>query len=449
MASASSQSGTPAPAMHGATGAEIFALMRRLYPICRSITGDGVRQTLAIVNEIAPLAVSEVPTGTPVFDWEVPKEWRIRDAWIKDRAGNRLVDFRASNLHVVNYSAPVHATMELDELKAHLHTLPDRPDWIPYRTTYWKETWGFCLAHRQMQALAPGRYEVLVDSELFPGSLSYGECVLPGESSDEVLLFTHVCHPSLCNDNCSGIAFLAHLARALAGRRLRYTYRLLFAPGTIGSLTWLSRNEAAAARVRFGLVLTGFGDPGGFTYKRSRRGDAAIDRIVPSVLADHPGPVTLEDFSPYGYDERQFCSPGFNLPLGRLSRTAYGRYPEYHTSADNPDFVRPERLEEAFNVCLEIIDVIEHDRRFLNTCPKGEPRLGKRGLFRPTGGTGVSQREEAMLWLLNQSDGAHSVLDIAQRANIPFAALKAAADDLLACGLLIEAAPESTTHSGR
>lgn len=420
-----------------AVGDELMALIARLYPLGRSLTGPGVRETLSILGEYIPLERSEVPSGTPVYDWEVPKEWTIRDAYIKGPDGRRVVDYRAHNLHVVGYSAPVRATLGLDDLRPHLHTLPDRPDWIPYRTTYWKETWGFCLTQRTLESLKPGRYEVVIDSSLENGALSYAECILPGATTDEVLLFTHTCHPSLCNDNCSGMAIATLVARAIAGRPRRFTYRFVFAPGTIGSLTWLSRNEAAAARVRFGLVLTGFGDPGPFTYKRSRRGDAPIDRIVTYLLGSDGSKANLVDFSPYGYDERQFCSPGFNLPLGRLSRTPYGSYPEYHTSADNLSFISKPQLGDAFSLIVRILDTIEADRKLVNTCPKGEPRLGKRGLFRATGGTGVSQREEAMLWILNQSDGEHSLLDIATRSGLDFALIKDAADSLIDCGLLV------------
>jgi aminopeptidase-like protein len=418
-------------------GAELYALIERFYPICRSITGDGVRETLRIVAEHVPLSITEVPTGTPVFDWEVPKEWNVRDAFICDPKGQRIVDFRRHNLHLVSYSAPVRATLDLEELKPHLHSLPDRPDWIPYRTSYWKETWGFCLPHRQLLGLTPGRYEVCVDTTLAEGSLTYAECLVEGGSTEEVLLFTHVCHPSLCNDNASGMAMATMLARHLMARpQRRYSYRIVWAPGTIGSLTWLSRNEDTARRMRYGLVMTGFGDPGGFTYKRSRRGDAAIDRIASHVLTRRKAGATIVDFSPYGYDERQFCSPGFDLPVGRLSRQPYGSYPEYHTSADDLGFVKPERLFEAFTVCVNMVDVIESDHRYVNTAPKGEPRLGKRGLFRATGGAGVSDREEAILWMLNQSDGGRSVLDIAERSGLDHAVLAAASVDLLECGLL-------------
>lgn len=431
----------PIEGSYKAVGDELMALIARLYPLPRSLTGPGVRATLAILSETIPLALSEVPSGTPVFDWEVPKEWTIRDAYIKDASGRRVVDYREHNLHVVGYSVPVNATLDLEELRPHLHSLPDRPDWIPYRTTYWKETWGFCLSHRTLESLKPGRYEVVIDSSLTDGALTYAECVLPGATTDEVLLFTHTCHPSLCNDNCSGMALATLVARTLAQRPRRYTYRFVFAPGTIGSLTWLSRNEDTVARVRYGLVLTGFGDPGPFTYKRSRRGNAPIDCIVEYLLQRTADPkADIVDFSPYGYDERQFCSPGFNLPMGRLSRTPYGCYPQYHTSADNLTFISKDQLADAYALLLRIVDVVEADRKLVNTCPKGEPRLGKRGLFRSTGGTGVSNHEEAMLWLLNQSDGTHSLLDIAARSGLDFTLIKSSADNLIACGLLVDPA---------
>lgn len=418
-------------------GCEIYALVEQLLPLHRSITGDGVRQTLRLMGEYVPLRISEVPTGTPVFDWEIPKEWKVSEAYISDSCGRRIVDLRDNNLHLVGYSTPVRATMPLQELQTHLHTLPDRPDSIPYLNSYWKEYWGFCLSHNIKQAMAAGDYEVVIDSSLENGHLTYGEYLIPGKSSEEVLLFSHTCHPSLCNDNCSGLAVTTLLARALASRSLRYSCRFLWAPSTIGSLAWLSRNAEAVGRIRHGLVLTGFGDPGAFTYKRSRGGDARIDRVVPLVL-DGFGPGSrIEPFSVYGYDERQFCSPGFNLAVGRLSRTPYGQYPEYHTSDDNLAFIRPRQLGESLAVLLEIIDALEcSDQRYLNTSPYGEPRLGKRGLFRPIGGTALSRLEEARLWALNLADGSHSVLDMAERSRMDFRTLRTAIGELTACGLL-------------
>ena len=302
-----------------AVGEQLAAWIAELYPICRSITGDGVRETLRRLQRLAPMTLHEVPSGTDVFDWTVPREWNIRDAYIKNARGERVVDFQRSSLHVVSYSVPVRARMSLDTLRPHLFTLPDQPDWIPYRTSYYAETWGFCLSHRQLEALEPGEYDVCVDSSLEPGSLTYGEVCLTGESTDEVLISSHVCHPSLANDNLSGVVIGAYLARYLERVSRRYSYRFLFVPGTIGAITWLARNEPIAPGIRHGLVLAGLGDAGRLTYKKSRRGDAAIDRVAAHVLRQL-GDHEILEFSPFGYDERmppatsmpgvRTCSPG-------------------------------------------------------------------------------------------------------------------------------------------
>jgi aminopeptidase-like protein len=422
-------------------GVGMHGLIAELYPICRSITGEGLRETLRRLQAHIPLTMRETPSGTPVFDWTVPKEWSIRDAYIADGAGRRLVDFAASNLHVLNYSAPVDRWVTLDELRPHLFTLPDQPDVIPYRTSYYQENWGFCMRHRDLEALDPAaRYRVVVDSSLTDGSLTYGECFLPGATTDEVLISCHACHPSLCNDNLSGVALATFLARYLAGQSLRYSYRFVFIPGTIGAITWLAQHEREVDRIRHGLVITGVGDPGAVTYKRSRRGDAGIDRAMAHVLRSSGRPHTIVDFSPYGYDERQYCSPGFNLPVGCLMRTPHGQYPQYHTSADDLSFVRPEPLADSFMTCLEALFVLEHDRRRQNLNPKCEPQLGRRGLYRPIGGQGADVDGLAILWVLNLSDGEHSLLDIAERAGISFMMLKRAAD-LLQSERLLSAYP--------
>jgi aminopeptidase-like protein len=417
-------------------------LIAKAYPICRSITGDGVRRTLAMIRERIPLETREVPTGTRVFDWTVPKEWNIRDAWIKDPSGRKVVDFQDCNLHVLNYSVPVHEKLPLAELRKHLFTLPDKPDLIPYRTSYYKEAWGFCLRHRTLEELPDGEYEVLIDSTLQDGSLTYGECLLPGDSEREVLLSTHVCHPSLCNDNLSGIAVMTELAREMQARpRRRYSYRFLFIPGTIGSITWLALNEV---RIDHGLVAANLGDPGSFHYKKSRRSSfgikpAEIDRAVLAVLRSSGEPFGVEEFVPFGYDERQYGSPGFNLAVGSLTRTPYGRYPEYHTSADNLDFVKPEALEGSLRTYLAVMDVLEGNRRYRNLNPKCEPQLGRRGLYRTIGGDESGRaRELALLWVLNLSDGEHDLLAIAERSGMSFAAVRQAADALLEVGLLEE-----------
>lgn len=419
-------------------GSELYGLVEELYPICRSITGDGVRETLEILRRYVPLDTHEVPTGTPVLDWTIPNEWNIRDAWIKDRSGERVVDFQKSNLHVLNYSTPLHRWMPTSELRQHLVSMPDRPDWIPYRTSYYKEAWGFCVSHRQLESMQDAEYEVCIDSTLSEGSLTYGEFVVPGHTEDEVLLSCHVCHPSLCNDNLAGISVVVHLARALlAGDTPRYTYRFLFIPGTIGSITWLSRNRERVQHIAHGLVITCVGDAGGFAYKKSRRGDAMIDRAAAHVLKHCGSPFSIGEFFPYGYDERQFCSPGFNLPVGCFMRSPHGTFPEYHTSADDLDFVTPQSMAESFARLVEIIDVLEGDAVYVNTSPYGEPQLGKRGLYEAIGGDpDAAHRQLGMLWVLNLSDGTHTLLDIAERAALPFAEVASMAHLLAQHGLL-------------
>ena len=423
----------------GRPGHEMHAFIERLYPICRSITGDGVRRTLSAISERLPLDVVEVPTGTPAFDWEVPREWNIRDAWIADDTGRRVVDFRQSNLHVVGYSVPVNRKMSLEELRPHLHTLPDRPDVTPFRTSYFDESWGFCLPDSRLRELPDGEYEVVIDSSLSEGHLTYGEVVLDGESEEEFLVSTHVCHPSLGNDNLSGIAVATWLAGALSQlRRRRFTYRFLFVPGLIGPIVWLSRNEERVGRIRHGLVLACIGDPGHPTYKRTRRGNAEIDRAVAHVLRDSGQEYRVREFTPFGYDERQYNSPGFDLPVGLLMRSPHGEYPEYHTSADDLSVVRPESLADSLAKLLSIVDVLEHDRRYVNLSPKGEPQLGRRGLYRTIGGGGFRDLEPALLWVLNLSDGKSSLLDVAERSGLPFGAVREAALALSDVGLLIE-----------
>jgi aminopeptidase-like protein len=412
-------------------GVSLTDVMGRLFPICRSITGEGVRRTLAIVAESLPLEIHEVPSGTRVLDWTIPPEWNIRDAYVADDRGQRVIDFRKSNLHVVNYSVPVDRSMPLRELREHLHTLPEHPDWIPYVTSYYVEDWGFCLRQTELDGLSDGSYQVVIDSQLSDGSLTYGECFVAGRTDEEVLLTTHVCHPSLCNDNLSGIVTLMALGLALREATPRYSYRLLFIPGTIGAITWLARNQDAVSRVRHGLVLAGLGASEPLTYKRSRRSTAFVDRAATHVLGHATPAGRVLDFSPYGYDERQFCSPGFDLPVGRITRAEYGTYPEYHTSADDLTFVSEESLADSWSTVLEILVILETDRRYRNLVPFGEPQLGRRGLY-----DDGPEARLAMLWVLNLSDGRHSLLDIAERAGVPYRTVLANAERLEAAGLL-------------
>jgi aminopeptidase-like protein len=418
------------------TGEQMHQLIAELYPICRSITGDGVRETLDIIARHIPLTQHKIRSGAAVFDWEIPKEWNIRDAYIRNSRGEKVVDFSDSNLHVVNYSVPVHRYMSLSELTEHLFTMPEHPEWIPYRTSYYNEDWGFCMSYNTFRKLKEDTYEVFIDSTLKKGFLTYGEYFLPGELTDEVLLSTHICHPSLCNDNLSGISVLTFLARQLQTQNLRYSYRFLFIPGTIGAIAWLSINELKTRNIKHGLVATLLGDNGSFTYKKSRRGNAEIDQVVAEVLTSRDVPHAVINYSPYGYDERQFCSPGFNLPVGSLTRTPFGQFPEYHTSADNLDFVKAEALEESLHIYQDVVAMLEANEKYINTNPKCEPQLGRRHLFDLFGGRRHGDTQMAMLWVLNLSDGNHSLLDISHESGIRFEVIREVADTLVECKLL-------------
>lgn len=418
---------------------EMYELITSLYPLCRSITGDGLRKTLHLVQKHIPLTINEVKSGTQVFDWTVPKEWNIRDAYIKNSQGEKIIDFHKSNLHVLNYSVPIHEKMGLHDLKAHLFTLPDRPEWTPYRTSYYKENWGFCLSHNQLLELKDEEYEVYIDSSLEDGHLTYGEYYIKGEKEEEVLISCHSCHPSLANDNLSGIAIATFLAKHLGEISPSYSYRFIFIPGTIGSITWLALNEAHVDKIKHGLVLTCLGDPGKSHYKKSRRGNAEIDNAVIHVLQRSGQDYEIQEFSPYGYDERQFCSPGFNLPVGCFMRSPHGTYPQYHTSADNLELVQPQYLADSFSKLLSVLEIVENNKKYLNQNPKCEPQLGKRGLYSAIGGlTDTKKTEMAMLWILNLSDGNYSLLDIAEKSGLEFSLIKKTADTLLQFNLLKE-----------
>lgn len=426
------------------SGAELHGLLARLFPIGRSLTGAGVRDTIRVLGEYVPLTVHEIPTGTPLFDWVVPPEWNVRSAWIEDEAGARVVDIARNNLHLVGYSIPVHARMTLEELQPHLHSLPDQPDRIPYRTSYHHRAWGFCLSHHQRERLVHGSYLVSIDATLEDGSLTYAECVLPGRTTDEVIVYSHTCHPSLANDNLSGLVVTAFLARWLATSARRYTYRFVFGPGTLGSLAWLDRNRASLRNVRHGFVSVLLGHGEGVRYKRSRRGTHEIDRVAAHVLLRWSPAAVIEPFSPFGYDERQFGSPGFDLPVGRLSRTAEAGYPEYHTSADDIDFVTAEALADSLAAAKAIVATLERNGRYRHTSPFGEPQLGRRGLYGQLGGPTASEDQMALLWTLNQSDGTNTLVDIADRAGLSFAAIRNAADALLAADLLVACEDDPT-----
>jgi aminopeptidase-like protein len=421
----------------------MFALVETLMPVRRSITGNGVRETLEILAAEAPIEVHEVPSGTAVLDWEVPLEWNLHDAWIAREAGERVLDLDDSSLHVAGYSTPIRAHVSRAELEQHLHSLPQHPQWIPYRNFYYEQNWGFCLQHERREALADGRYEVCIDATLEPGSLTYGECELPGEVEDEVLLSTHVCHSALANDNLSAVVVAATLARLLHEGRPRHTFRILFAPGTIGAITWLARNRDRLDAVCAGLVLTCLGDGGGLTYKRSRRETAVVDRAAALVLQDLPG-SQVRRFTPDGADERQFCSPGFDLPVGHLSRTPSGEYPESHTSADDLTLISPQALADSLAALRRIVAVVDRNAAPVATQPWGEPQLGRRGLLAGDASGGASR--EALSWVLNLADGAHDLLAMAERSGLPWEVVEAAAGRLRDAGLL-EWAEQPPAHA--
>lgn len=420
-----------------ALGMRMYALAERLFPICRSITGNGLRETLRILQQEIPLTLYEIPTGTPAFDWVVPREWNIQDAYIKNSRGERIVDFRKNNLHVLNYSTPINARMRLDELRPHLFTLPQMPEWIPHRTSYFNDNWGFCITHQLLEAMPDDDYEVVIDSSLEPGSLTYGELTIPGESEEQILLFAHCCHPSLANDNLSGIAVVVELARILSASSPRFTYRCVFAPAAIGCVTWLSQNQSKLSRVKLGMVAALLGDSGQLSYKKTQAGDTLIDRASLHVLRHWNMPFRTIEFSPFGYDERQFASPGINLPVGRLTRTPNGAYREYHTSADNMSLITPTAMADSLAAYCAIFALIENNYVYQSNFPYCEPQLGKRGLYRTTGGHGnPEQRQMAILWILNQANGKHDLLDIAERADMPFETIASVAAELEAAEVI-------------
>lgn len=402
-------------------GIRMHELISDLFPICRSITGNGVRESLAIIGREIPLKITEIPSGTKVLDWEIPDEWNISEAYIRDSDGRKIIDFKDSNLHVVNYSVPVRAKMPLSQLKQHIFTLPDQPDVIPYRTTYYDRTWGFCMRHADLLKMTNDEYEVVIESSLQNGSMTIAECIKSGATDKEIIISSHICHPSMANDNLSGIAVAVELAKTVLRRKTNYTYRFLFMPGTIGSIAWLSLNEKKTRKIRGGFILSGVGDSGPVHYKKSRKGDSLIDNAFLQVLSQKEGARVL-GFSPYGYDERQFCSPGFNLPVGCFTRSVFSTYPEYHTSADNTSFVTPDSLEDSFKVCLAVIDHIEKAPTYINLSPKGEPQLGKRGLYKAMNDQSFDnkQMQLALLWILNLSDGNNSLFTISEKSKLEY-----------------------------
>lgn len=419
------------------TQGEIAAYFDRLWPILRSITGVGVRESHDILAELLPLERFEVPSGTQVFDWTVPQEWVVRDAYVVTPDGRRILDVRENNLHLVNYAVPFRGQLSRTELDAHLYSLPEQPDAIPYVTSYYAPRWGFCLTHRERQRLPEGTYEVVVDTEHTGGSLTLSEAVLPGESGEEVLLSTYTCHPSMANNELSGPLVTAFLYRRLAGwEGRRHTYRFAFVPETIGALAYLKlRGKTLKRRLVAGYVVTCAGDDAPFTYKRSRRGDTVADRAALHVLGKYPD-TKVHAFFPQGSDERQYCSPGFDLPVGSMMRSMYGTYPEYHTSLDNREFISLAALQGSVDLYERVLKTLELNRSYRNLAPYGEPNLGKRGLYPARGTDRPEERVAATLWVLNYSDGAHDLLHIAELSGLDVTVLADAARACLKAGLL-------------
>ena len=420
-------------------GVRMHKLAERLYPICRSITGEGLRESLQIIAEKIPMVINGVPSGTRVFDWSVPQEWKVEEAWIRDSQGREIVNFRDHNLHLVGYSRPVRKQMPLRDLLPHLHSNPQMPDAIPYRTGYHDENWGFCLPQRTIDQLEDGEYEVCVDTELFDGELNYGELFIPGTSDEEILISCHCCHPSMANDNLSGMVVATELAARLLQKPMRHSFRFLFLPGTIGSIAWLAANESVLPSISCGLVLACVGDPGALTYKRTKQKNSLIDRAIESVFRDACPDATIREFMPYGYDERQYASPGINLAVGCLTRSTYGSFPEYHTSADDLSFITPAALQDTLEKLERVMSVIDRNTTHMNLKPMGEPMLGKYGLYSAKGGSRTGKFDElALLWVLSFSDGAHDLLSISEISGIAFEDIWNAAQRLSEAGLLAE-----------
>jgi aminopeptidase-like protein len=405
-----------------------------LFPINRSLTGNGNRETLKILSEIVDLKIHEVPCGTECFDWIVPPEWNVKEAWVKNSKGEKIIDFGKLNLHLLGYSEPFKGKLSLSELKKHLYSLPDQPNLVPYMTSYYKRRWGFCITHSQLENLDEDEYEVFIDSTLDEnGSMTIAEAYIPGEQKEEVFFSTYICHPSLANNELSGPLVASHLYQALTKReKLKYSYRFIFLPETIGSIYYLSVNgEDLRKKMIAGFVITCIGDAGAFTYKRSRKKNTLADRAAELVLKQTGLDYNTLDFFPTGSDERQYCSPGFNLPVGSLMRTMYGKYPEYHTSADNKEFISFTAMEQSVQTYLKIIEVIENNYTYINKIPYCEPQLGKRGLY-PTLGSQKSIAEfvKSMMWLLNLADGEHDLIDVANISKLPIESFFAVAEKL-------------------
>jgi aminopeptidase-like protein len=424
---------------NGIVGTEMYNLLKRLFPICRSITGNGVRETLRLIKDHIPIKIREVPSGTKVFDWTVPKEWNIRDAYVLDPEGNKVIDFKKNNLHVLSYSIPIKKTIPLSELEKHLYSLEDQPDAIPYMTSYYEERWGFCMKHGERNKLKDGMYKVFIDSELKKGSLTYGELIIPGQSKKEVFLSTYVCHPSMANNELSGPAVATFIAKWLLSKKRKYTYRIVFIPETIGSITYLSRNlDSMKKNIIAGFNINCVGDDRAYSFLPSRNRDTYADKIALRVLkSKHP------DFIEYSYlkggsDERQYNAPGVDLPVVSIMRSKAGEYPEYHTSLDDLKLVTPSGLNGSYEVLKDCMELIENSRYYKVTC-LCEPQLGKKGLY-PTLSKkkGLAKKVKSMVDFLAYADGSKDLIEISNIIKVPVSDLYSIIDQLKKEGLIKE-----------
>jgi aminopeptidase-like protein len=416
----------------------MYQLLVELFPICRSITGNGLRETLRIIQEHIPIIIHEVPSGTKVFDWTVPKEWNIRDAYVMDDRGDKIIDFANNNLHVLGYSIPVDKTISLAELQEHLYSREDLPDAIPYMTSYYQERWGFCLTHNQRMTLKDGFYKVFIDSDISDGVLNYGELIIPGSSEKEILLSTDVCHPSMANNELSGPVVTTFLSKWILENHFRYTYRIIFIPETIGSLTYLSRNMSKMQKnIVAGFNITCVGDERSYSYLPSKYGSTLADRAALSILnGKHPG-FKEYSFLQRGSDERQYCSPGVDLPVVSVMRSKYFTYPEYHTSFDNLDLVTPAGLQGGFEVIRDCLELIERNRVYCLKC-YGEPQLGKRGLYPTLGTQTLYWTVYDMMNFIAYADGTNDLIKISNLIRVPVSGIYKIVDTLLEADLLME-----------
>lgn len=407
------------------TGQEMYRLVEELFPICRSIIGKGTRETLSILNrELPQMSIHNVKSGTQVFDWTVPKEWIIRDAYIETLLGERIIDFKTNNLHVLGYSAPIDKVVSREELLSMVYTLPDQPDWIPYVTSYYKERTGFCMSENQKNALTETQYHVVVDSEFVEGNLAYGELVVPGTSAEEIFFSTYVCHPSMANNELSGPAVCVALAKYIQSIKHRYTYRFIFIPETIGSITYLSQNlDYLQKHVVAGFNVSCVGDDRTYSYIESPYADNLADRVVQNVLSFHYPKYKRYSFMQRGSDERQYCSPLVNLPMCAVCRSKYEEYPEYHTSADNLLVVSPEGLQGAFDMFRKCIDLLEYNQKYKVTVPC-EPQLGKRGLYPTISYKGSHEYVNNLTAFIAYSNGTHDLIDVSNRIKADIDTLK-------------------------